>query len=148
MYSLMSNLLIASSLSNKNSARALDISVFHTQVGPRNKNDHIGLSSSVRPVRDLLMAFATAWTAFFCHIILEANSSSILINFSVSVVCSLVTGIPVHCDTTRAISCSVTSSWMKLQSSFSLFSAISSSFLSQGITQYCNSANLSKFHSL
>ena len=49
MYSLMSILIIASWLSNMNSASALASSVLPTPVGPRNRKLPIGRSGSCRP---------------------------------------------------------------------------------------------------
>ena len=52
--------MIASSLSNKNSANALETSVLPTPVGPRNKNDPIGRLPSANPDLDRRIALAIA----------------------------------------------------------------------------------------
>ena len=56
---------MASSVPNKLSANALDNSVLPTPVGPKNKNEPIGLLGFLSPTLLLLIAFATASTASF-----------------------------------------------------------------------------------
>ena len=61
----MSNLIIAFSSPNKTSANAFESSVLPTPVGPKNKNEPIGLFGSFNPTLPLLIAFETASTASF-----------------------------------------------------------------------------------
>ena len=68
MYSDISTRIIASSFPNTASARAFATSVFPTPVGPRNRNEPIGLAGSFKPTRPLFTAFATALTASSCPI--------------------------------------------------------------------------------
>ena len=63
MYSDISTLIIASSEPNTDSASAFDNSVFPTPVGPKNKNEPIGLFGSFNPTLPLRTALATAFTA-------------------------------------------------------------------------------------
>ena len=63
MYSDISTRIIACSFPKIASARAFDISVFPTPVGPKNKKEPIGLLGSFRPTRPRRTAFATAETA-------------------------------------------------------------------------------------
>jgi ATP-dependent Clp protease ATP-binding subunit ClpB len=55
----MSILMSAFSVSNNVRASALVSSVFPTPVGPKNRNDPMGLFGSLSPARDFLMAFET-----------------------------------------------------------------------------------------
>ena len=106
IYSDISILINESSLPNRFSANAFDNSVLPTPVGPKNRNDPIGLLGSFRPIRFLLIAFATAFTASSCPITLSCKFSSSFFNFSLSVSETFDTGIPVQDDTTCAISSS------------------------------------------
>ena len=54
---------MASSLPKTASANAFDTSVLPTPVGPRNKNEPIGLLGSLSPTLPLLTALETAVTA-------------------------------------------------------------------------------------
>jgi len=63
MYSDISNLIIAFSSSNKNSANAFANSVLPTHVGHKNKKEPIGLFGSCKPALALLIASATAFIA-------------------------------------------------------------------------------------
>ena len=96
-------------MSNKFSANALHNSVFPTPVGPKNKNEPIGLLGSFKPILPLLIAFATASTASFCPITLLCKFFSKFFIFSLSSSFNLCTGIPVHFDITSAIFSSFTS---------------------------------------
>jgi len=59
----ISTRISASSLPNIASARAFESSVFPTPVGPRKRNEPIGLSGSLRPTLPLLIALAIELTA-------------------------------------------------------------------------------------
>ena len=63
MYSDMSIRIIASWLSNMNSASARASSVLPTPVGPMNRKVPIGRFGSCRPARERRSALATADTA-------------------------------------------------------------------------------------
>jgi len=63
MYSDISTLIIASSFPNRLSASAFESSVLPTPVGPKNRNEPIGLLGSFSPTLPLRIAFATAVTA-------------------------------------------------------------------------------------
>ena len=65
IYSDISILIIESSFPNKLSANAFESSVLPTPVGPKNKNEPIGLFGSFNPTLPRLIAFATASTASF-----------------------------------------------------------------------------------
>ena len=63
MYSDISTLIKAFSLPKSASARAFDNSVLPTPVGPKNRNEPIGLFGDLSPTRLRLTAFARAVTA-------------------------------------------------------------------------------------
>ena len=63
MYSVISTRISAFSSPKTASASALDNSVFPTPVGPKNRNEPIGLFGSFNPTLPLFTAFATACTA-------------------------------------------------------------------------------------
>ena len=65
MNSDMSMRIMASSVSNRNSANALVSSVLPTPVGPRNRNEPIGRFGSLRPARPRRTALATARIASY-----------------------------------------------------------------------------------
>lgn len=93
---------------NNSRVRAFAVSVFQTQVGPRNRKLPTGLPPSVRPALDLRTAFATADTALSCHTTCFLSCSS---NFSRSLFSlsrSLLAGISVAFDITSAMSSAVT----------------------------------------
>mmetsp|Transcript_4669 Transcript_4669/g.8642 ORF Transcript_4669/g.8642 Transcript_4669/m.8642 type:complete len:227 (-) Transcript_4669:413-1093(-) len=110
MYSLMSKRIMASSLSNMNSLRALQSSVLPTPVGPKNIKLAIGFEGSLSPALDLWIASVTAMTASSCPITLSPRIASIWRSLSLSLVRRLLTGIPVLELTMAAMSSAVTSS--------------------------------------
>jgi len=59
IYSDISSLIKASSLSKRISASAFESSVFPTPVGPKNRNEPIGLVRSLSPAFALLIALDT-----------------------------------------------------------------------------------------
>ena len=99
---------IASGSSNKKFAKVLQSSVLPTPVGPKNKNEPIGLFGSDKPARLRRIAFATASTASFCPITRLCKTSSIRKSFSFSPSIIFETGMPVALESTSAISSSVT----------------------------------------
>ena len=99
----MSILIKSFSPPNKHSATAFESSVFPTPVGPKNRNEPIGLFGSLSPTLPLLIAFATASTASFCPITLSCNVFSKFLSFSFSVLFILSVGIPVEEEITSAI---------------------------------------------
>ncbi|MCY1187506.1 hypothetical protein D9M73_284960 [compost metagenome] len=110
----MSIRTMASSVSNRNSASALHSSVLPTPVGPRKRNEPLGRFGSARPARERRTALETATTASFWPMTRRCRSSSMRSSFSRSPSSIFATGIPVHLETTSAISSSVTllrSSW-------------------------------------
>mmetsp|Transcript_1435 Transcript_1435/g.3465 ORF Transcript_1435/g.3465 Transcript_1435/m.3465 type:complete len:267 (-) Transcript_1435:1518-2318(-) len=115
MYSLMSMRTIASSVLNRNEAKAFASSVLPTPVGPRNMKDAIGLLGSDKPARLLWMESDTAITASFCPITRLCSSSGRYSSFSRSPSTSLDTGMPVHLEMISAMSASVTSSFSSLE---------------------------------
>ena len=110
MYSDMSSRTIACSSSNRNSARARAVSVFPTPVGPRKMNEPMGRFGSCSPARARRTAAETACTASSWPTTRSFRRSSIPRSFSTSPSSSFETGIPVHFETTSAISSGVTSS--------------------------------------
>ena len=134
MYSDMSMRTRWVSSSNRNSARARASSVFPTPVGPRKMNEPMGRLGSCRPARERRTALAMASTAWSCPITRVCRRSSILVRRSCSPSSIFSTGMPVHFDTTAAMSSSVTSSrrkeppfWADCSSVFLAPSAFSSS---------------------
>ena len=130
---------MASCVSNKNSARALVSSVLPTPVGPRNRNEPFGRLGSDKPARERRMASETALTASSCPTTRLCKASSMRSNFSRSPSSIFETGMPVHLDTTSAISSSVTLFRSNLVSCCSNWEAISSCFSRSGMRPYCNS---------
>ncbi len=109
MNSLMSMRTICSSLSKRNSARALLNSVLPTPVGPKKRKEPLGRRGSERPARERRMALLTAATASSCPTTRACRRSSILSSFSFSPSSILATGMPVQREMTSAISSSRTS---------------------------------------
>ena len=110
MYSDMSMRTIACSESNMNSASARASSVLPTPVGPRKRKLPIGRSGSESPARERRSAPETASTASSWPITRSCRRSSMWISFSTSPSIRRETGMPVHLETTSAMSSSVTSS--------------------------------------
>mmetsp|Transcript_242 Transcript_242/g.820 ORF Transcript_242/g.820 Transcript_242/m.820 type:complete len:275 (-) Transcript_242:1390-2214(-) len=110
MYSLISILTIASSLSNNHSARDFANCVFPTPVGPRKSRDAIGRFGSDRPKRDRCTASATARTASSWPTTDLWSSPSKLISRCLSPKVIRSNGMPVCIATTCCMSNSVTSS--------------------------------------
>ena len=130
---------IESSVSNKNVAKVLHNSVLPTPVGPKNRNEPLGRFGSAKPARERRTALATAATASDWPITRLCNSLSMRNNFSRSPSSIFEIGMPVHFDTTSAISSSVTLLRNNVMSCISACPAISSFFSSSGIIPYCNS---------
>ena len=80
----MSTLIIAFSSPNRFSEIAFASSVLPTPVGPKNRNEPIGLLGSFNPTLPLFIAFATASTASSCPITLLCKLCSKFLNFSFS----------------------------------------------------------------
>ncbi|MCY1174508.1 hypothetical protein D9M73_147140 [compost metagenome] len=140
MNSDMSIRTIASSVSKRNSANALHSSVLPTPVGPRNMNEPLGRFGSDKPARERRTALETATTASSWPITRWCNRLSIFISFSRSPSSIFDTGIPVHFETTSAISSSVTllrSNWFSVLPCWSTICRLRSR---SGITPYCSSA--------
>ena len=136
MYSDISIRTRASWSPNIASANVFANSVFPTPVGPRNKNEPIGRFGSFNPLRARRIERATADTASSCPITRWCNSFSKWTRRSLSFFSICFNGIPVHCDTTSAISSSViaaTNSRLASTStfwrSFSSLSRLACSFL-------------------
>src|SRR5580704_13827957 len=96
MYSDMSIRIMSFSSSNKNSASARANSVFPTPVGPRKRNDPIGLLVSDNPARLRRTAFATRSSASSCPTTRCLNRSSMCTSFCASPSSKRPTGMPVH----------------------------------------------------
>ena len=129
------------SSSNKLSAKAFASSVLPTPVGPRNRNEPIGLRGSLIPALERIIASDTFSTASSWPITLLCKMSLKCNNFSLSPSINLLTGIPVHLEMIFVISSSVTLFLSKPSSL--LFSDISSSFSNS----FCNSGSLPYFSS-
>ena len=110
MYSDMSMRTMARSLSNRYSASAFASSVLPTPVGPRNKNEPMGRFGSDSPARLRRMAPATEDTASSWPTTRSCSLSSKSTSLAISPCIIFCTGMPVHVDTTSAISSSDTSS--------------------------------------
>jgi hypothetical protein len=74
-------------------------------------NDPIGRRSSPSPARERRIAFATARRASSCPTTRRRSSCSSRRSFCISLSSILETGMPVHFETTPAMSSSVTSSF-------------------------------------
>ena len=114
MNSLMSRRVSDCSSSKRNSASAFASSVLPTPLGPRNRNDPMGLPGSRRPTRPRRTARDTARTASSCPTTRSASRSSILRSLSLSASSILLTGMPVQSPSTPATSSSVTTFEMSL----------------------------------
>jgi hypothetical protein len=90
------------------SVSAFAVSVFQTQVGPRNKKLPSGFPASASPACALRIAFETAMTASSCPTTCFFKYFSSSKSFSFSVSKSFVAGIPVHLLIISAISSLVT----------------------------------------
>ena len=143
MYSLISIRTIFCSSSNILAASAFASSVLPTPVGPRKRNEPIGLVGSLIPALERMIASVTFLTPSSCPMTRLCSSSSkcrILVR-SPSV--SFATGMPVHLEMILAISSSVTRSCTSDRSLlFTFSSSISSCFWSFGSSPYCSSAAL------
>ena len=106
MYSDMSTWIIASSSANRNSASVRASSVLPTPDGPRKMNEPVGRFGSLIPARERRIDLETETIASCWPITRLCSSSSILISRWVSASVSLKTGMPVHMETTSAISSS------------------------------------------
>ena len=139
MNSDMSMRTSASSVSNMNSAKALQSSVFPTPVGPKNMKDPVGRFGSDRPARERRIASATALTASCWPTTRLLSTSSMRSSLSRSPSSIRDTGIPVHFETISATSVSVTelrTSWLGFCSTSS---ALANFCSSAGMRPYCNS---------
>ena len=142
MNSDMSIRTIDSSVSNRNSASALQSSVLPTPVGPRNRNEPFGRRGSASPARERRMASETMRTASSWPTTRRDSASSIRKSFSFSPSSIFETGMPVHFETTSAISSSVT--WLRTScvGVDSAACATAIRFSSSGMRPYCSSAIL------
>ena len=116
MYSDMSIRTMLDSSSNMNWANDLASSVFPTPVGPKKMKLPIGRRGSLRPERDLLIASATAMTASSWPMSRWWRLSSMCTNRSPSPSKRRPVGMPVHFETSSAISRSPTT--MSVRRSF------------------------------
>ena len=130
---------MASVVSNINSANALHNSVLPTPVGPRNKNEPLGRLGSDNPALERRIALLTAFNASSWPTTRLLKYSSIRNNLSRSPSIIFETGMPVHLETTSAISSSVTLLRNKVIFWASAGAAIVNCFSKAGIIPYCNS---------
>ncbi|HPN17232.1 MAG TPA: Clp protease N-terminal domain-containing protein [Candidatus Aminicenantes bacterium] len=86
-------------------------SVLPTPVGPRKMNEPSGREASWMPARARRMVSETARRASSCPMTRRRRASSILISRARSLSSILETGMPVHFETTPAMSSSSTSSF-------------------------------------
>ena len=121
----------AFSSSKSADANAFEASVFHTHVGPRNRNDPIGLLGSFKPALALRIAFETRCNASSCPTTLFFRIFSRSASFSISLATSLDAGIQVHLAIIVAISSASTTS-LCISFSDSLFSNSANSFCFSG----------------
>ena len=133
--------MILFSLSNKASAKLLATSVLPTPVGPKNKNDPIGLFWSFIPALWRKIASLTNSTASSWPITRRFKVSAKCSTFSRSPFIILEIGMLVFLEIILAIISSVTTSDNKL-SFFSEFSRVSKRFSNSGISLYFNSEAL------
>ena len=126
MYSLISIRTMLFSSSNRFSASALASSVLPTPVGPRNRNEPIGLVGSLIPALERMMASVTSSTASSCPMTLLCSSSPKCKVLLRSLSFNLATGIPVQRDTILPISSSLTLSCTRDRSSSFTFASSSS----------------------
>ena len=149
IYSLISIRTIFVSSSNRLSASALASSVLPTPVGPRNIKEPIGFVSSLMPALERIIASVTLLIPSSCPITLLWSSLSRFNVFCRSLSVSFATGIPVHRDTIRPISSSVTCSRTRESSEPWIFCSCSSSWrLSSGSFPYWSSAARFRSYSL
>ena len=127
MYSDISTRIIACSLPKTASASALEISVLPTPVGPKNRNEPIGLLGSFKPTRPRLTAFATAVTASSWPTTRLCSVASNFFRRAASPSASFFTGIFVQPETTSATSSSVTDRFFLRISRCAFFVCFSSS---------------------
>ena len=143
MYSDMSIRIIAFSSPNKLDAKDLANSVLPTPVGPKNKKEPIGRFGSFNPALARRTAFDTATTASSCPITRWCNSSSKRNRRCDSSSATRDTGIPLHSETTAAISDSVTTNLdslsFLLSSCFDAMSDSNSFSLSRRVAACSNS---------
>ena len=145
MYSLISIRTILFSSSNRLAASAFASSVLPTPVGPRKRNEPIGFVGSLIPALERIIASVTSSTPSSWPMTLLWSSSARCNVLLRSLSFSFATGIPVHRDTIRAISSSVTLSCTSERSSSLTFSSsCSNCFCNCGNLPYCNSAAFSR----
>ena len=130
---------MARSSSNRKSARDLASSVLPTPVGPRNRNEPVGRLGSETPARARRIASDTVSTAFFWPMSRLPMCSSACSSFSRSPSSRRPAGMPVHDDTTSAMSSAVTCSptiCLVWPAADSASSAAAISFSTCGISPY------------
>ena len=142
MNSDISRRSICFSLSNTYSAKALESSVLPTPVGPKKRNEPKGLFGSCNPALEILIAFETFSIASFWPITRFCSKDSIFNNLLFSLPESFSRGMPVHLDTTPAISSALMTSLIMVDFSFWLSSSYS--FCRLGICPYIISLALVK----
>ncbi len=148
MYSDMSSRTIAASSSNRNCASARASSVFPTPVGPRNRNEPIGLRGSLSPDFARRTASETRRTASSCPTTRAESRSSMDRSFLTSPSTSRETGIPVHRETISATSSSSTSSFSRrVGPSAAGRDASSTCFCRAGMVPYLSCDAFSRFPS-
>ena len=101
---------MAFSSSNRNSASARASSVLPTPVGPMKRKEPIGRRGSPRPARERRTALATSSSASSWPTTRWRSRSSMWSSFSISPSSMRETGMPVHLETTSAMSSASTSS--------------------------------------
>ena len=114
------------------SANALANSVLPTPVGPKNINEPIGRFGSFKPLRARRIARETAEMASSWPTTRLCKTFSSCMRRSLSLRCNWVTGTPVHCATTWAMSSAVT--WMSLRTPFSCSAACNLAILALVVT--------------
>ena len=145
IYSLISRRTIFDSSSKRLAASAFASSVLPTPVGPKNRNDPIGLLGSLIPALERMIASVTFVTPSSWPITRLCSSSSRCSVLLRSLSVSFATGIPVHLEMIRAISSSLTFSCTRERSRFfTASSSISNCFCSCGSLPYCSSAAFSR----
>ena len=100
----MSIRVSARSSSNSSAASALASSVLPTPVGPRNRNEPVGRSGSEMPARARRTASDTARTASAWPTRRSPSAASMRSSLPVSPSSIRPAGMPVHADTTAAMS--------------------------------------------
>ena len=104
----MSSWINASGEPNKKVANALVNSVLPTPVGPRKMNEPIGRRGLLRPARARRTALEIALIASSCPTISLVSAASIWSNRADSSCVNCATGMPVHMESTSAMSSGVT----------------------------------------